>query len=154
MIHNEMPPVRTSSVNLRQRSTLIRLRDTVANLLDKHSNNMKEGAFKEIYEALHTATKSVCTLVWVRIRIAVPSLARNSEVSVLGLDPRVYIQEVTVQLQVERERLDTVKNVLNGTSLPHMSQVLSEKEFARQCVIASSDNYSEWRVLSLTLITL
>lgn len=143
-----MPNVRTLSVHPRQKSTLIHLRDAIAHLLDKHSENMKEVAFKEIYEALHSATKSVSTLIWVRIRIAIPSLAKNGDSS------RVYIQDVTVQLQVERERLETVRKALEACSLPHMHQALSEREFARQCVMAISDNYSDWRILAVTIVTL
>ena len=153
VLDSEMPRVRLLSrshtqVEQKNSDAVLQLRDTVAQLLDKHSNNMKEGTFKEIYEALQSATRSTSTFTWVRVRMAVPSLAKCGDV------PRAYIQDVTVQLHVQLERLEIARGMIKDNLLPHMNQVLSHREFTQQCVVDLPDNYNEWRLLSVTNVTM
>ena len=131
------------------RDPVTQLRNAVAQLLDKHSEDMKEVAYKEIYELLHDSTKASDDLIWVRATIAVPSISSVDET------PVAFIRSVTVQLNVTASAFSRTAEAMKRPTLAPMHDLLSCSEFKRQCSIdtlLSNSGYEFWRLTSLTCI--
>lgn len=123
------------------------LRNSVAQMLDKHSDNMKEVAYKEIYELLHDSTKALFhDYLWVRVTIAIPSI------STAGETPRAYIRSLTVQLRVLVECFNRAKELMTKPTLTRLQVLIPRDSFMKQCTIDTLDNYSEWCITGLTSI--